>query len=433
MYKELIEEIPIVVKYPAARKNGRGYKMVCPFHDDKNPSMTIFPNGSYYCHGCGASGDYISYVMKLKNMDFISALKEIEVTCGVKIPMPSGGKIVEIMNDTVDFYHGHVDKVRDYLKSRGLTDETIAAFKLGYAPGRRSLLTHLMAKYSPDDIKKAGLLSESTGMDFFYNRLIIPIKNGVGYVALAGRSLDDTEPKYLNSPETEIFKKGNILFGMNIKGIRQFRFAALVEGYFDVMTLHQDGFINTVGCMGTALSEKQVSILGHHTKQVYVALDDDGPGQNAACKAIWRCLSSGLDSFSVNLKGCDPDEFIRNGNSFEDAVAEAVTGEVFLYKRIGDPEEEARLITLIAKKGSATLLPHLKEGARDLHTELSARALIESRRRLMKVVYRKGKREVRMLRNILVAFNDSEFVFWKGFTGDRLKAINRMTKILEGL
>ena len=352
--KQRLDIVDVVSDYVTLKKSGRNFKALCPFHQEKTPSFFVFPErGSWHCFGsCGSGGDILSFVMKKEGMDFGQALRLLADRAGVTL-MPKGReraedkrmeRLYEINEAAANYYHHLLLKAkaaetaRSHLRGRGVSPETIESFQLGFSPDSwDALRQRLLGKgYGEDELMAAGLVIEKEGggsRDLFRNRLMIPIRNDEGRVAGFGaRALDDTIPKYLNSPQTAIFDKSGILYGIDrARGaIRERGLAIIVEGYMDVITAHQYDMANVVASMGTSLTQKQVAIIKRLTKNLTLALDADAAGDEAtlrglelARQAFSERLTSmpdwlgGTSKLRGNLRiillprGKDPDEVIR--------------------------------------------------------------------------------------------------------------------------
>src|SRR5512133_457648 len=308
--EDLVNEIPTV----KLRKSGKNYTGFCPFHENKRtPAFVVFPDsGTWRCFGqCNEGGDIFKFVMKRDACDFPQALKSLASRAGVELePLTPQrkeedahlDKIRQLLEEAVLLYQHYLTQnvqgkpALDYLTKRGLTMETIASFGMGYAPaGWNTLMTHFTGRgYTADELKEAGLLSENPEKervyDRFRNRIMIPIRDAQGRMAGFGaRILDPNDnPKFLNSPQTALFDKGRLLFGMDHarKSIREKDQAVIVEGYLDVIVLHQAGFTNTISPMGTALTEDQLRQLQRQTRKMILALDADAAGAKATMRGL---------------------------------------------------------------------------------------------------------------------------------------------------
>jgi len=305
--KARLDIIDVINGYTPLRKAGRNFKAPCPFHSEKTPSFVVFPESqTWRCFGaCGEGGDIFSFVMKKEGWDFAEALRNLADRAGVELepatPQQAASKESEerlrgLLADAANFFHKQLLQypnaahARAYIEKRGLLPETIASFEIGYAPeGWDTTLNYLTSLgYLREEIVSAGLVvvKEDGGVyDRFRDRLVIPIRNSRGQIAGFGaRGLSkDAVPKYLNSPQSELFDKGSLLFGLDIarRAIRETQVAVIVEGYMDVIQARQAGFTNVVAQMGTALTEMQLRLLGRYANRLILALDSDTAGQMA--------------------------------------------------------------------------------------------------------------------------------------------------------
>jgi DNA primase len=309
--KQRLDIVQVVSEYTKLQKSGRNYKALCPFHSEKNPSFFVFPERqSWHCFGaCGTGGDIFSFIIKKEGVDFAQALHLLANKAGVSLAAMTTpekqtqnkerGKLFEINEATAEYYH-HVllntsmgKMARDYVVKRKLSAETIKKFQLGFAPeGWDTLKQYLKGKgYGETELLASGLLVErddKNSYDRFRSRLIFPIRNIHGKViGFGGRALDDSLPKYLNSPQTPVFDKSSSLYGIDRAktDIRQKNRAVIVEGYMDVLTAHQHGHDNVVASMGTAMTDKQLAILKNLTKNLILALDADTAGEEAVSRS----------------------------------------------------------------------------------------------------------------------------------------------------
>lgn len=363
--KMRLDIVDIISEYVSLKKAGSNFKGLCPFHSEKTPSFTVSPSKQfYYCFGCGESGDLITFLRKIENLTFHEALERLAKRAGIEYK-PIKGKpeqnrlsvLLSLLREAADFYRKNLletHEAMDYLlKERKLSPESIEGFYLGFAPKEwDSLLSHLKKKgYRDIDIKDAGLISysEKGSYDLFRGRIIFPIFNLQGNITgFGGRVMDDSLPKYINSPETPLFKKGESLFGLYQarEGIKKYGFAVITEGYLDVIMCHQQGFKNVVAPLGTALTEKQILLLRRMTDRIMLLYDGDQAGISAAKRAISLLLESSIRPLIVLLpEGEDPDSFLKtNPPSSLQSLLESPLGLVEFYMRIADRQE--RLETL---------------------------------------------------------------------------------------
>jgi DNA primase len=334
--KQRTDIVEVASQYTKLTKAGRNFKGLCPFHSEKHPSFFIYPEQqSWHCFGaCNTGGDVFSFMMKQQNLGFGEALRLLAEKAGVTISSrvkqeadkEKYERLYQANEAASQYFHNLLlnspagERARNYVAQRGLSEKTVAHFQLGYSLSSwDSLKQHLMEKgYTESELAEAGLLitaESGDSHDRFRNRLMFPIFNTRGRITGFGaRVLDDSLPKYINSPETPIFDKSGNLYAINLAApaIRQQNNAVLVEGYMDVITAHQNGFNNVVASMGTSVTEKQVNILKKLTKNIVLALDADAAGE----EAMLRCVGyeNGLNAeikVVILPSGRDPDDVIR--------------------------------------------------------------------------------------------------------------------------
>ncbi len=328
--KDDTDILDLIGEYVTLKRAGKDYMGLCPFHREKTPSFTVVPSkGFYYCFGCGASGNAIGFIMRHENLDYPDAIKHLAKRSGITIPETGtsdslSGRIYQATEYAHAFFRRNLKNstAYEYLRGRGLNDDTIAEMEIGYAPpGWENLYREVVAdKLAPSDFEKAGLFVNSEKKqghyDKFRNRLMFPIKNISGRViAFGGRALGEDEgPKYLNSPETMIYHKGSVLYGLNWSknDIRSAGKAIITEGYFDFISVYQAGIKNAVAVSGTGFTPNQASILGRFCKEVVLLYDADSAGMKATFRAVEVLFNAGLEPYIVRLpKGADPDSFIK--------------------------------------------------------------------------------------------------------------------------
>lgn len=310
--KERLDIVEVISAYVPLKKAGRNYKALCPFHSEKTPSFVVFPEtGTWHCFGaCGTGGDIFTFVMRKENMTFGEALRFLAAKAGVALKPPSERtqaedaqrkRLLEILSAATLYYHNlllhapEAGHARTYLASRHLEPETWQQFQLGYAPNEwRALSAYLLERgYTLEDLVAAGVVVVQEGREVHYdrfrNRLVIPIRDRRGQVvAFGARALDDSQPKYLNSPQTLLFDKGRLLFGLDSarEAIRATGRAVVVEGYMDVLMARQHGIENVVATMGTALTEAHLTLLARLTSRLVLALDADEAGDRATLRGL---------------------------------------------------------------------------------------------------------------------------------------------------
>lgn len=340
--KDVVEEIKnrcdiasVISEYMPIRQSGGNYKGLCPFHGEKTPSFHISSSKQIYkCFGCGEGGDVINFVMKMENLDFLDAVKLLANKCGIeintnmneedKLKMEKIKKYQDIHLEAARFYFTNLSKGKnpgyDYLRKRGLDDKTIKKFGLGYSQKSwNDLIDYLLSKgYDKEDLVECGLVNHKQESNKYYdrfrNRVMFPIFDYRGNViGFGGRVLDDSLPKYLNSPDSIIFNKRFNLYGLNFsrKNIIN-RTIVLVEGYMDLISLFQYGVRNVVATLGTALTEQQGNLIKRYADTAIISYDSDEAGIKAALRAIEILSKIGLNIKVLNLRDAkDPDEFVR--------------------------------------------------------------------------------------------------------------------------
>lgn len=360
--KEVVEEIrqrndivDVISGYVNLKRAGSNYNGLCPFHNEKTPSFTVFPaTQTFYCFGCSESGDAISFVMKSENLEYVAAVESLAKRAGINISKEYGEddtskrrrRILQMNLEAAKYFRAclfdeNIGKVgMDYLHgARKLSIPVIKHFGLGFAPnGFGGLTDHLHKKGFTDDELIEGFLcgkSQKTGRtyDYFRNRVIFPIIDTTGNViGFGGRVMDDSKPKYLNTSDTPAFKKSRNLFALNYARHNCSEKMILCEGYMDVIALHAAGFENAVATLGTALTNEQARMMAKYTKQVLIAYDSDEAGQRAANRAVQMLSEVGLDVRILKMNGAkDPDEYIKSygADTFRKLLGEGRTGFEF--------------------------------------------------------------------------------------------------------
>lgn len=364
--REIIEEIvyrtdisDLIGSYVTLKRAGSNMNGLCPFHSERTPSFTVFPNTkSFYCFGCGAGGDAITFVMRAENLDYPSAIEVLASRAGVSIPQDrseaesgvSRKRIYEMNLAAAKFFRQCLfdkqiggEALRYLTEKRKLSMTTIKRFGLGFSPNNfGALTTHLKGLGFTDEELITGFLcgkSQKTGRpyDYFRNRVIFPIIDVTGNViAFGGRVMDDSKPKYLNSSDTPGFKKSKNLFAMNYAKNHCSEQLILCEGYMDVIALHEAGFENAVATLGTAITAEQARMMTKYTKKVILLYDSDKAGQNATERALRLLGEVGLDVRVLNLNDAkDPDEYIKKFGAarFRALMGESRTGFDFKMAR----------------------------------------------------------------------------------------------------
>ncbi|MDR2053041.1 MAG: DNA primase, partial [Treponema sp.] len=336
-----VDAIAVVGEYVRLEKRGGRYWGCCPFHQEKTPSFTVDPDRKmYYCFGCQQGGNIIKFIMEMDKASFPEAVELLAKKAGIELVYEGGGDYEGKKDTRKDDLYVLYDKLagsfhyllmekpeyghaKRYILERGISEEMLNRFRLGYAPGDRSWLFKFLSKksYSPELLAVSGLFSTDYPQSaFFHNRLIFPIADRQGRtVAFGGRLLSGDGPKYINSRESDIYKKGSTLFAIDLAmdEIRRTRTVYLAEGYMDVIALHQAGVTNAVAPLGTAFTGEQAHLLKRWADRVCLVFDADGAGQNATVKAILSCRKNGLDC-SVVVPGRQLPESAEAGAALKD-------------------------------------------------------------------------------------------------------------------
>ncbi|MCX8127314.1 MAG: DNA primase [Synergistetes bacterium] len=342
IYSELIEEVrkrndivDVISEYVSLKKAGKNYKALCPFHSEKTPSFIVSPDKQiFHCFGCGVGGDVIGFIMRIEKTSFQDAVLRLAERAGISLKEldPSTltrearerEKLYKLNELAASFFESKLwseegSEALSYLKRRGLESSTIKAFRIGYSPSSGDALTNFMVDkgFYPEELSRAGLATiylDGRCYDKFRGRIMFPICDERGRIlGFGGRSLEGEEPKYLNSPETLIFSKKRILFGLDkaLNYIKSCGELVLVEGYMDMIKLFQAGIRFVVASLGTSLTEAQVNTIARHVGKVFVAYDADFAGESATIRGVSLLVSKGLEVRVVSIpSGMDPDEFV---------------------------------------------------------------------------------------------------------------------------
>jgi DNA primase len=347
--KQRTDIVEVIGREVTLVKAGRTFKGLCPFHSEKNPSFYVYPEQqSWHCFGCNSGGDVFSFIMKKQNLEFGEALRQLAQKAGVVIPTKfepgiesqEKQRLYDVNQAAAQYFHNLLinspagKKAQGYIAKRGFTGETVKAFQLGYSANSwEELKKYLLERdYTEKEMLDAGLIIEAEGKkphDRFRDKLMFPILDVRGRVTgFGGRALDDSLPKYTNSPQTPLFDKSGTLYGINLArdAIREQDTAVIVEGYMDVITAHQNGFKNAVASMGTAVTERQVNILKRLTKNLSLALDADAAGEEAMLRTVGYENSLDAEIKVIILPaGKDPDDVIKeDSENWRKLVAAAV-------------------------------------------------------------------------------------------------------------
>lgn len=343
---ELIEEIrnsndivDIISQYVVLKRSGRNYFGLCPFHKEKSPSFSVSPDKQiFHCFGCGAGGNVFHFISKIENVNFVESVQILADRVGIQLPTLDSGddtkkqllksKVYEINEIAAQFYHENLYKptsklAQDYVKKRRLDNKTLKAFTIGYSAKYNELYKELVSKgYKEEEILASSLViknQDGTYVDRFRRRFMIPIRDVRDRViAFGGRVLDDSKPKYINSPENIVYSKGRNLFGLNVAKRNPMDRIIIVEGYMDAISLYQRGITNVVASLGTALTEAQGRLLRRYANKIIIGYDSDGAGQAATMRGLEILQNLGYDVRILQLDDPnvkDPDEYvIKNGS-----------------------------------------------------------------------------------------------------------------------
>lgn len=415
--RERASIVEVVADYVSLRKSGANYQGLCPFHGEKTPSFNVNPaRGIFHCFGCGVGGNAITFIMKIEGLTFPEAVKFLAKRVGVTIeelpPTPQEKRrldereaLYRINGLAADFYRGVLTRDpageagRRYLERRGVADATAEAYRLGFAPDRWDALTrHLERNKVPlETVETLGLIRRREGggyYDTFRNRLLFTIADAQGRpIGFGGRVLDDTLPKYINSPESPIYRKSEVLFGVSLarQAMREQGATIVVEGYFDHLALYQAGVRHAVATCGTALTGEHLKLLQRYAGKVYTLFDSDGAGQKATCRAMELFFDGALPAYVVELPaGEDPDSFLKKegGGAFADRLTRARPIFEWFFRQL---VQQTNTGTVEGKvKVVEELAPRLKKIAnpveRDLYLKEIARVLGVNERALARKI-----------------------------------------------
>lgn len=360
--EELIDDIKnsndivdIISQYVILKRSGRNFFGLCPFHKEKTPSFSVSPDKQiFHCFGCGAGGNVIHFTSKIENVDFKESLEILAERAGIELPTLEGGadskkqflkeKVYEINKEAAMYYHEMLYKdiskpAQEYVKKRKLDNKTLKDYCIGYAPANSNLYKFLKQKgFTDEEILASDLVNKYNNnfVDRFRNRLIFPIQDVRNrYIAFGGRVLDNSLPKYINSPENIVYSKARNLYGLNVAKKSKLEKLIIVEGYMDVVSLHQRGIENVVASCGTALTETQGRLLRKYAEKIIISYDSDGAGQAATLRGLEILTNLGCDIRILQMEGAkDPDEYvIKYGNGrFNNLVDKAISLVEFKVK-----------------------------------------------------------------------------------------------------
>ncbi len=371
-----VDIVDVVGQHVKLKKAGANYQGLCPFHSEKSPSFSVSPTKQFYhCFGCGAHGSAISFLMEYSGLGYVDAIEDLARSVGLDVPreertamdavrQQQAMALSEVMSSAADWYRQQLKgapRAVEYLKGRGLTGEIAKRYALGYAPDGWQGLEAVFGTYANDEVAKTllegGLLIQSEQgdnaqtarrYDRFRDRIMFPIRNPKGQtIGFGGRILDQGEPKYLNSPETPLFSKGNTLYGLfeARQAIRAQEYVLVCEGYMDVVALAQLGFPNAVATLGTACTANHVRMLLRQTDRIVFSFDGDSAGQRAAQRALEACLPLMSDDKEIRFLFLptehDPDSYVRayGAPAFEKVIKEAMSLSSFFFKIVSQDHE----------------------------------------------------------------------------------------------
>ena len=348
--------VDVISQYVHLKRSGRNFFGLCPFHNEKSPSFSVSPDKQiFHCFGCGVGGNVITFISKIEGLNFIETVQMLAERANIQLPTleNSGDAQKEILKDkvykvnefTAEFYHQNLYKpqaklAQEYVKKRQLSNETLKSFKIGFSGRINELYQELKKQgFGEQEILESGLVNKNDRgqyIDRYRNRLMFPICDVRGRViAFGGRVLDDSKPKYINSPENIVYSKGRHLFGLNVAKKGDTKKLLIVEGYMDVISLHQRGITNVVAPLGTALTEQQGWLLRKNSEQIILSFDSDEAGLQAKLRALEILQNMGCDLRVLQMEGAkDPDEYIlKYGNvRFQSLVDKALSVIEFKVK-----------------------------------------------------------------------------------------------------
>ena len=348
--------VDVISQYVHLKRSGRNFFGLCPFHNEKSPSFSVSPDKQiFHCFGCGVGGNVITFVSQIEGLNFVETVQMLAERANIQLPtlQNNGDTQREILKDkvykvnefTAEYYHQNLYKpqakmAQEYVKKRQLTNETLKSFRIGFSGKFDELYQELKKQgFQEQEILESGLVNKNERgqyIDRYRNRLMFPICDARGRViAFGGRVLDDSKPKYINSPENVVYSKGRHLFGLNVAKKGDTKKLLIVEGYMDVISLHQRGITNVVAPLGTALTEQQGWLLRKNSEQIILSFDSDDAGIKAKLRAIDILQNMGCDLRVIQLEGAkDPDEYIlKYGNMrFQNAVDKAFSVVEFKVK-----------------------------------------------------------------------------------------------------
>ena len=374
--------VSTISQYMTLKRKGRNYFGLCPFHNEKSPSFSVSPDKQiFHCFGCGVGGDVINFVKKIENIGFLDSVRLLAEKSGIQLPndiskaeeenIKLKNRVYKINELAAKFYHENLYKptskiAQDYIKKRKLNNATLKSFLMGYASNSSNELLRYLKEhgFTEEELLASCLIGKSDRgyYDKFRNRLMIPIRDERGrFIAFGGRVLDDSKPKYINSPENIVYSKGRNLFGLNVarEGVHgPLKRLLIVEGYMDAISLYQRGITNVVASLGTALTDSQGRLLRRNTEQVILGYDADGAGQQAIIRGMEILKSMDIDIRILQISGAkDPDEYVLKfgPEKMLKAMDEAISAIEFKIKvlrtnlDLNNVNDKVKFLTEIAK------------------------------------------------------------------------------------
>src|SRR5271157_5168501 len=459
--------VKVVGDYVKLRKAGANYMGLCPFHQEKTPSFAVHPAKQiFHCFGCGVGGDVFKFVMMMDNLTFPEALRRLAEKVGVTLSDTFGDATYDAnarvrsalykMHEAVaKFFAGQLSGTaegrlaRAYLADRGLTDEAVGRFRLGYAPGDGQALTrHLTgAGYESELLEKSGLAGRDAERNRYYDRfrrrVIFPIANdSAKVVAFAGRALGDEQPKYLNSPETPIYTKGRVLYHLDraAQAIRKLDYTILVEGYMDCIAVASSGIENVVASCGTSLTESQIRLLARYSRRVVVNYDPDSAGVAATERSLTLLLEEGFEAKVLALPGgLDPDSFVRKQGpaAYRQLLATAPTYIDYLTERavarhnLNTPEGKVAAANAVMPYLGRVPNPMLRA---ELANRLAERLRLDERllREELRRAAGEGRRQVEVKQDVAVTASPAEKQLLRVFLENNDLADEFLPALVEG-
>ena len=415
--RDTADIVDVVSHHVDLKKRGRNFFGLCPFHNEKTPSFSVAPDkGIYHCFGCGNGGSALNFIMEIEKISFVEAVTQLGKKLGIEVQNSGDdsneffGKLYEIHKLATELFHETLfsdrgQKAKEYLLNRGLNEDSLKLFKIGFVPEESSYLFNSIKSknYDKEIMEKSGLFgfSKSKTYDRFRSRIMFPISNTAGkIIAFGGRIFEKDDPaKYMNSPETPLYKKSEVFYGLDItrEAIRKKESAILVEGYTDLIQLYQAGVKNVVAVSGTAFTERHVNQIRRFTSKVYLCYDGDLAGKNAARKAGYSLLKGGIDSKVIVIPdGLDPDDWI-NRDGKNEFVSNGINKSLELLKfhlkscnyTKKSPSERSAIMDEILKEVSEVQDPLIRQ---DFVKKLALVDRIEENEVLQKLTLQMKKR-----------------------------------------